>query len=318
MHPSLYEVAASQGGVFTTQQAYAVGYSKGELAQLHRAALHRVRRGVYADRSAFGAASSEQRHLIELHGLALKLRPPYVISHVSAAVVHQLLLYEPSLARLHVTREMRAGARHEAGVEHHVAAILADEVVEVSGLAVTSVARTAIDYARDVDYARAVVTLDAVLRHGVAVAELRAVHERCGHWNGARTAGRALAFADGRSESVGESLARMLFARHGLPAPELQHVIHTRRGAYRVDFLFAEGRTVVEFDGLVKYAVGPELSREDAARVLVQEKLREDAIRDAGYEVVRLVWADLFHPYEVLARIHAACARGSRLGALAG
>ena len=55
----------------------------------------------------------------------------------------------------------------------------------------------------------------------------------------------------------------------------------------RVDFLFKEQRTVVEFDGLAKYA-----ERSD----LIREKAREDALRALGYSVVRITWVDLAKP----------------------
>nr|WP_255427513.1 DUF559 domain-containing protein [Yimella sp. cx-51] len=57
-------------------------------------------------------------------------------------------------------------------------------------------------------------------------------------------------------------------------------------GRYRVDFLVDE-RTVVEFDGAVKYGGA------NGRQALVSEKEREDALRRAGYAVIRIVWADL-------------------------
>lgn len=62
----------------------------------------------------------------------------------------------------------------------------------------------------------------------------------------------------------------------------------------RVDFLFKEQRTVVEFDGLAKYA-----ERSD----LIREKAREDALRALGYSVVRITWVDLAKPMLVRAKV---------------
>jgi hypothetical protein len=45
---------------------------------------------------------------------------------------------------------------------------------------------------------------------------------------------------------------------------------------------------------------------------LFQEKRREDALRDLGWEVVRWMWADLFAPAQLLDRLARAFARGSR------
>lgn len=68
------------------------------------------------------------------------------------------------------------------------------------------------------------------------------------------------------------------------------------------DFLFRDQWTVVEFDGALKYATTADL---------VAEKLREDRLRELGYEVVRVTWADLEHPARVVARIRAAFARAT-------
>ena len=57
---------------------------------------------------------------------------------------------------------------------------------------------------------------------------------------------------------------------------------------------------MVEFDGLVKY------EGREGRLALADEKVREDRLRAAGYAVVRLVWADLYRPDVVRARIEQA------------
>ena len=58
------------------------------------------------------------------------------------------------------------------------------------------------------------------------------------------------------------------------------------------DFAWPEQRTVGEFDGKIKYG---RLRKpgQTAGDVVFDEKLREDAIRAQGWEVVRWTWADL-------------------------
>ena len=46
--------------------------------------------------------------------------------------------------------------------------------------------------------------------------------------------------------------------------------------------------------------------------VLVAEKRREDALRDAGWQVVRWIWSELYRPSELLERLDRAFARGRR------
>ena len=97
----------------------------------------------------------------------------------------------------------------------------------------------------------------------------------------------------------------MLFVSLGLPEVEPQVVIRDRRGRFvgRVDFLFRAQRTIVEFDGLVKYAGA------DGRQALIDEKRREDGLRSLGYQVVRLTWRDLHDPALVRRLIREAFSR---------
>jgi len=113
-----------------------------------------------------------------------------------------------------------------------------------------------------------------------------------------------LAMADPRCESPGESLTRILLV--GL-APPVRSQVNIRDEAGligRVDFLVGE-RVVVEFDGMVKYAGA------DGRQALAAEKRREDRLRAAGYQVVRLTWADLHHPDRVARAIRQAMSRAA-------
>lgn len=107
----------------------------------------------------------------------------------------------------------------------------------------------------------------------------------------------ALAAADPLSESIGESWSRALIHRLGFEAPELQYRVMGPYGEVaRTDFFWPAARLVGEFDGLVKYLRSQDLSGTDPAKVVVEEKRREDRIRAEGYGVVRWVWEDLRRP----------------------
>ena len=78
-----------------------------------------------------------------------------------------------------------------------------------------------------------------------------------------------------------------------------------------VDFVWPAYATVAEFDGRLKYA-GSDSERDDR---LWREKQREDRIREAGYEVVRLTWEQVTSaPREVAQRVRAAFARALARG----
>jgi very-short-patch-repair endonuclease len=119
--------------------------------------------------------------------------------------------------------------------------------------------------------------------------------------------GRALDFATDRSASPGESVARTMFAEQGLPAPSLARpIVVDGHVIAEVDFLWEDLRTIGEFDGRLKYR--PDNDRGDD--VLWQEKLREERLREAGYEVVRMTWAQVTgEPRRTADRVRQAFAR---------
>jgi Protein of unknown function (DUF559) len=150
-----------------------------------------------------------------------------------------------------------------------------------------------------------VVVADSALHSGqTSQEELRSVIGDCAHWRGIQAARRVMAFSDGRSESVLESISRVAFRDHGLPPPDLQiWVGDAIQMVGRVDFLWRAYRTIGEADGAVKYA--------DPARAV--DQLNRDArLRDAGFEVVHFTWPEITRsPSHVVASIHAAFRRGA-------
>ena len=177
----------------------------------------------------------------------------------------------------------------------------ADEVVELDGLKATSVERAVVETACTTSYEVGVVLADAALREPRTTRDqLVDAVRRHRHWRGVPAAQAAVLFADGRSESVGESRLRVLMANHGLPQPELQVEIRDEAGRLigRVDFLLARV-LIVEFDGAMKYG-------DNAADAVLAEKYREDRLRERGFGVARVRWSDLNHPHETAARLRQA------------
>jgi hypothetical protein len=111
-----------------------------------------------------------------------------------------------------------------------------------------------------------------------------------------------VAFADARSESVGESRSRVAIARAELPPPTLQWEVRDGDGRLigRVDFGWPEQRVIGEFDGKMKYgrqSTGDVTEGETVYR----EKRREDELRAQRLAVVRWGWEDL-EGFETVAR----------------
>jgi hypothetical protein len=293
--------------------AIAEGWTDDELARHTRGgALTRLRRGAYL--AGPDALTDEGRHHLLVRATMASLRRPAVVSHQSAAVLHRLPLWGVRLDRVHVTRRPPASSEVGRHLRSHVARLAEQEVTTVDGLPVTDPVRTAIDLARSLPLEPAVAVLDAALRLELVDApELQSRVREVAGTRGSRAAARAVTFADGRSESVGESRSRVLLHRLGLTPSTLQRDINSSSGLFlgRADFAWEEERVVGEFDGRVKYgrALRP---GQDPGDAVFEEKRREDAIRDKEWGVVRWTWSELVPGTVVRDRVSRALARGRR------
>ncbi|WP_236603400.1 type IV toxin-antitoxin system AbiEi family antitoxin domain-containing protein [Rhodococcus sp. WAY2] len=267
------------------RRALADGITDSEIRRARRSGqLVRIAAGAYVSDAHFAGLDACALHRIRI-AAALQSRPPgVVVSHASAALLHDMDVGDIPLQRVHLTRNHTSGGGRTAGVHVHAAPFDASDVVVVGGLPVTSAARTVVATARISTFDQAVVVGDSALhRRLVTLDHIGDVIDRSGPRKGIATARRAAGFLDRRSESPGESLSRSRIRRHGLPSPQLQRVLHDSSGAFlgRVDFFWEADGVVGEFDGLGKYGV----DSGQAAVAVHREKLREDAIRDAGFEV---------------------------------
>lgn len=284
------------------------GFAGPEIARLaHRGELIRIRRGAYVDGPA-GAVDARASHQLLVVATMRQLAKPATVSHVSAAAMHGLPVWPDALARVHLTRPDAQG-RVRSSMHLHQVDLPAEETTLIDGCNVTSLARTVIDVARTEGFIRSVAAADAALARGLDASELLSVIGAHPRLHGVARARRVVAFADGRSESVGESCSRVVFHVNGVPAPTLQHEVRDEWGRFlgRSDFCWESRRVIGEFDGKVKYAalLRPGQSPSD---VVVAEKVREDAIRAQGWQVMRWTWEDIFSPDELLRRLKRALA----------
>ncbi|WP_336881318.1 hypothetical protein [Rhodococcus globerulus] len=279
-------------------------------SEIRRSCSHgdwtRLHRGAYVSTQPFSELDAHARHRLQVHAIARAANADAVVSHTSAAVLHGLELWNTPLRLVHLTRNRRGGGSTSTHRQVHSALFTADEVTTVDGLRVTTLARTVVDLARSLPFEPALVAGNSALhRTPLALADITSNLAGVPRHPSHRHAFHAIDAMDGRIESVGESRSLALFVSEHLPMPEPQVQI----GDARVDFLWREHRTVGEFDGRVKYGRFVPVGRtpED---VLWAEKLREDRLRDAGWQVVRWTWADLSTPQVVSDRIRAAFNRG--------
>ena len=263
--------------------------------RLARGEWTRIRRGIYVPTDDLRQLSHRQRHLLDLDATMLLANPRAVVSHRSAAALHGIALLRTGSFPVEVTNPDGHAGHRRTGLHTFCAALDPEEVVSVGRHRVTSVARTIIDLARSRPFDEAVVAADDALRRELVTrADLLAGLDRAHRRPGVSAAARVVRFADGRSESAGESCSRVLIERQGLPRPVLQVAVLGIRGDViaRGDFGWREWRTIGEFDGAQKYGrlLRPGQPPGDA---VYQEKLREDRIRTLGWTVVRWTWADL-------------------------
>lgn len=108
--------------------------------------------------------------------------------------------------------------------------------------------------------------------------------EADGGRHGIRRARKILAAASPWSDSPAESLVRWLVLALGLPAPELQHPVESRRGTRYLDLSWPDLRIVLEVDGRMKY---------QAPQGIYDEKLRQDDIHAQGWTMMRIPTEDL-------------------------
>lgn len=294
-------------GLLHRRRLLAAGWTDDEVrARVRDGALVPLRRGSYLS-AGERPPDAESWHVLAVRAALPDLAPQVVISHVSAAVLHGLPVWGIALNRITATRSRRSGARRTAGMHLYAAPLDPDEIATMGTIAVTSAARTVADIARSLPFEQAVSLADAALHRGLTTPQaLQEALRRAAGRPGCPQARRAIAFADGRSESVGESRSRVAMLRAGLPAPELQWpFVGGGRELGRVDFWWPRLRTVGEFDGRIKYGrlLEPGQAPGD---VVFAEKRREDRIREEGVRFVRWTWSEITPFDEVAHRLRRA------------
>ena len=290
MHGRLAAIAARQGGVFLRRQALECGYLEDEVDNaVRRGIWKRVRRGAYVEPHLLEGASETDRHRLLVHAVIAASQSEPVVSGVSAAIFHGLDIVDQDLTLAQITHP-GISARKESDVHHHDAALDDDEVVWVSGVRATTVARTALDVARvSPSFEAGVITLDSALRHlRTTPDELAAAFELCSRWPNARGVARMVRFADGRAANPGESRLRVTYDSTGLAPCTPQLYVYTPDYVLVAitDLAVLAHQTVLELDGRQKYGI----EGQDPNEQVYYEKLREDDLRELGHEVARFTW----------------------------
>ncbi len=259
--------------------------------QLRSPLLRRVVHDVYAPRAV------TVTHQLRCRAVAMVCAPSTVITGRSAATLRGV-----DLARAGDPVELlspdRALRPHRPGLAvrtttHPV------ESVPWRGIRLATPRQAALDIARRGDVPWSVGEVDRMVRARLLGVDTLAAYLGGRHDHGIGAAREVADLLDPRSESVPESVVRVLLVQAGL-APEPQLVVVDRHGPIgAVDLGFLEQKVAVEYDG--KWHGSPFRVGRDRERVQRME--------DAGWVVVFITAEDLSRPQQISGRV---------IGALAG
>ncbi len=273
--------------------------------------LVRLRRNALVDGMLWRTVKPWERHVLRAKAVAAGLTTatscPVVLTHHSALAVHGVSLYGVD-DRVHLAWADGRRGRTSSLVRVHRPLPAAHEVL-CDGHRVVTIAAACVQVAAFSGPEAGLVSADDALhRELITPDDLAAAVADLGVARTSRAPRLVLELADARIESAAESRARYAFHLAGIEQPTPQFRLFDEWGEVwaRLDFLIEDLGVVIEVDGMGKYR-----DRSDVRA----EKLREDALRDLGYEVVRLTWADLGDPRVVRRKVAAGKARArSRRG----
>jgi len=303
MNVKAQAVMAANHGLITRPQALDCGLSSADIRHLlSTGGLVRVRRGVYADPDVWTSLDVHVgRPRLQTRAALATMRRGWVASHDSAAHELALEILNPPEPHVHITRPGSTGAWTKFGVKHHLARFGEHQVVEVNGLRVLDMARTAVDIAREHGTPYGEIACDSAMRHGVSRAALEAAVDPMLFWPYSRRARAAVAFADPGAETVLETLGRILVAALGVGEVDTQFPLALEDGRV-VWGDIRVGRHIFEAHGKVKYlsiAQGG-LADKEAAEVVWAEKKRERLIHRQMMGTSSILFEDYWNPDRAL------------------
>jgi predicted transcriptional regulator of viral defense system len=270
---AIAELAERQHGVVARRQLVGLGLGRGAIAQrIKRKRLHRIHRGVYA----VGHRRISQPGWWLAAVLACGSQA--VLSHRSAAVLWGILEGGRTAVDVSVPRQ-RPGS---AGIRVRVATIAPDERTVEAGIPVTTVARTLLDLAADLqlhELHRALERAEALrLADSTSLDALIERHPRRSGVARLRAATR-----DGIRAAITRSELERRFLtfveRAGLPAPRTNVWLEVGGDWIEVDCVWREQRVIVELDSRAFHQTSAAFER---------DRRRDRRAQASGWRVIRV------------------------------
>ncbi len=239
-------LAAMQHGLVSTYQAEVIGVGRSRLQSMQRrGVLIHAGRGVWA---LPGSPETERQVL---------LRPCLsyggVASHRAAGSLHRIEAWTERPIELTVERSRSVDV--PGGIVHRTQDLIADDIVIIDSIPVTSPARTLVDLGSVVPAVLVSRSVNHALRLMLTtIVELQLVADRVGR-HGRSGAGVLRRVLDGKvaehqlMESPLESDFLDLCIVHGLPAPSVQHPVRVNGRDRRLDVAWPSVKLCVELLG---------------------------------------------------------------------
>lgn len=246
------------------------------------------------------------RFLEEAVAVGLTRGGRIVFAGETAQRIHGIPTLGSMPRRVELLEPVGSTRRTAFGVSIHTDSFRDEDLEPWGEFFVTSPARTVADLAKWQPRAKAIAALDFVLnaeraRPGQRATKpgVKAALEASVAVRNRKAAEAAIEFATDEAGSVGESVSRVLMDEFGFPAPLLQvrHPAPPGLGRwFYTDFEWPELGLIGEFDGFAKFSDPSLMNGRTPAQVVFAEKRREDALRAAGFRVVRWTWQHLDSP----------------------
>ncbi|ULE34980.1 endonuclease domain-containing protein [Mycobacterium sp. IDR2000157661] len=276
------------GEVFLGREALADGITRHELRRWYRT----IFRGVYIPKST--TPTLYDRAV----GAWLASNRRGVLSGVVASALHGAKFVDAD----HPIDIIDHERRRQRGLVIHMDRIADDEVTSVSGLPLTTPARTAFDLGRLLARHDALARLDALMRaRPFQEDDVAKLLHRYGPARGVRQLRELLPLVDVGAQSPRESWLRLLLIDARFPVPETQ--IPVLDGGFPIAYLdmgWRQLRLGVEYDG--------DQHRTDRGQY-VKDIRRIRMLEERDWRIVRVVAED--RPTEVIARVRAEFTRRS-------
>ena len=265
----------------------------------------RIARGAYMARDAWEALDARNQYLARIYAVGETRRARPVLSHWSAAAIHDLPIVGAWPKLVHVAVPPATGGRSRNGVVKHALRLGDCDVVEIDGILVTSLPRTIVDIASSASPFSAIAMIDRALhidRHGkhpplLQRFELLAMRESMLPFRGHMRSLDLIQFAETAAGSPLESASRYSMRTIGCPRPRLQMSFYDDEGFIGdTDFDWPDFRHIGEADGKQKYFEPEYMAGRTPKQVLLAEKNREDRLRAVSLGFTRWDWATATNP----------------------